>query len=227
MKFNWEYAVFSSLGMVLLAMTILLPRFASTMNMSRFYHVILFFLAPFFVLGCEALIRFLAKQKKQLYVPILTAIILVPYFLFQTGFVYEVTGAKSWSVPLSKYRMDKVLLYYDYGYVDEKSVFGAQWMSKNLDTEYMQIYVDEVSRYKILTSYGMIRDTAPNVKVLSNTTLLTINGTLYLSQLNIVHGIIVSDKHYTWNSSELYPHLNDMNKIYSNGGSEIYINMTS
>jgi len=220
--FDLEYVMFSSLGMVLLAMTILLPGFALTLNMTRFYHIILFFLAPFFVLGCEALIRFLGKRRKQLYVQILILIVLIPYFLFQTGFVYEITGSSVWSVPLSKYRMDKLQLY-SYGYVDESSAFGAQWISKNIDIKHTQIYADSTSRYKVLSSYGMIYE--GDINVLSNTTTLTSHSTVYLSKLNVFYGKIVGTNHI-WNTSEFSSFFNDINKIYSNGGSDIYTNVS-
>lgn len=222
MNLDREFVIFSSLDMVLLAMCILLPRFASTLNMSRFYHIILFFLAPFFVLGCTAFTGFLAKRRTQLYVSILTLIVLVPYFLFQTGFVYEVTGTQSWSVPLSKYRIDRLFLYGSAGYVDERSVFGVQWMSKNIYIRHMQIYADSISRYRVLTSYGMIYE--GDINVLSNTTIVATKGTLYLSRLNVVHRKIVGTN-YIWNSSELSSLFNDMNKVYSSGGCEIYVSV--
>lgn len=216
-----EYSVFSSLGMVLLAMCILLPSFASSLNMTRFYHIILFFIAPFFVLGCEALVQFLARQRRQLYVLIVALMILLPYFLFQTGFVYEVTGSDVWSLPLSKYRMDKLQLYAYHGYVDEQSVFGAQWVSKNINIKRMQVYADSVSRYKALTSYGMIYEGA--IHILSNTTIVPTNGIIYLGTLNVLYGEIVGK--YVWNSSELDFLFDDGNKVYTNGGSEVYISV--
>ncbi len=217
-----EYVLFSSFSMLLLAMCILLPRFALTLNMTRFYHIILFFLAPFFALGCETFIGFLAKRKKQLYVSILVVSVLVPYFLFQTGFIYEVTGSESWSVPLSKYRMDKVRLYGSAGFIDEQSVVCAQWMSRNIDIRQVQIYADGVSYYKVLPSYGGIYE--GDINVLSNTTIVVTNGTVYLSKLNVIYEKIVS-RGLVWNSSELSFLFNDLDKVYTNGGSEVYISV--
>ena len=216
--FERNYFTFSFIAMAFLAALILVPGLANTMNMTRFYHILLFFLAPLCVLGVEFLVRFVFKRKKEIWASILLLIVLVPYFLFQTGFVYEVTGSESWSMPLSKYRMDKVRLYY-MGFVDEQSVFGAQWMSENIDVKHAQIYADGVSRYKVLTSYGMIYE--GDINVLSNTTILATNGTLYLSKLNVFYGKIVGTN-YIWNSNEFSSLFNEMNKVYSNGGSEIY-----
>lgn len=217
-NFNREYFVFMSMSTVLLIACILLPRFAETLNMTRFYHIILFFLAPSFVFGCEALVGFLVKQKTQLYGSILIVIVLVPYFLFQIGFVYEITGDQSWSVPLSKYRMNRLHLIGSYGYVDEQSVFGAQWMSKNINIQHIQMYADRFSIFQLI-SYGMIY--TGDINTLSNTTIVAPNGTLYLSQLNVVYEKIVGEN-YVWNSTDFFPLLNSMNKIYSNGECDIY-----
>jgi len=220
-KLNQEYIIFSWFSMVLLATTILLPGFALTLNMTRFYHIILFFLAPFFVLGCKASIGFLTKRKTRLFVSILIVVVLVPYFLFQTNFVYEVVGSKSWSVPLSKYRMDRALLSAWAGLVDEQSVIGAQWISKNRDVRDVQIYADLASE-KVLISYGMIHQ--DNINELSNATTMATDGILYLSTLNVVDGKILGiNIDQFLNSSDLSSLFNDGNKVYSNGGCEIYV----
>ena len=218
-KLNLEYVILVSLAMMLLAMGIVVPAFASSLNMTRLYHILLFFLAPCFVLGCTATVKFFVKKKREIWVSILALVILGPYFLFQSGFVYELTGSDVWSVPLSKYRMSKLRLY-SLGYVDELSVFGAQWMSKNLNTELAQVNSDSNSRYKVLSSYGMVYE--GYIEVLSNTTFSSIYGVLFLSQLNMVYGIITGN-FFVWNSSELSPFLGEMSKIYSNGGSEVYL----
>ena len=62
--------------------------------------------------------KFVLKHEKTIVVSLLVVAVLVPYFLFQTNFVYQVAGTDSWSIPLSGYRMDPVRLYGDYGYID-------------------------------------------------------------------------------------------------------------
>jgi uncharacterized membrane protein len=216
---NQTYFVLTLVAMIILAMCILLPTFASTLGMTRFYHITLFFLAPLFVLGCEALASFLAKRRLPLVVSLLVAIVIVPYFLFQTNFVYEVTGSESWSVPLSKYRMDKVFIY-SWGYMEEQSVIGAEWLSRHANTSNVQLYADSLSRYKELRSYGGIY--SGYINTLSNTTVFPFNSIVYLSQLNVVYGKIVGQV-FVWNSSEFDILFVNMNKVYTNGGSEIYM----
>ena len=222
--FEREYFTFSFIAMAFLAALILIPGLADTMNMTRFYHILLFFLAPFCVMGAEVLVKLVSKRKEELRGPILLLIVLVPYFLFQVGFMYEVTGSDSWSVPLSKHRMGALRLYGLYGYIDAYSVFGARWLSKNVDVERTQIYADITSAHSVLTSYGMIY--RGYVDTLTNTTRIEANGTLYLGRLNVVEEKIVGKYGQIWNSSELPFLLSDMNKIYSNGGSEVYRSTT-
>jgi len=161
-----------------------------------------------------------SKRKTEMMVSILLLTVLVPYFLFQTGFVYEVTGNDSWSVPLSKYRMPAYRLYGQLGYTTAYSIFGAEWVSENVAIEYRQIYADAWARVNELRAYGSVY--VGYVETLSNTTRIAANGIVYLSSLNIIEETVVGS-HYMWNTSEL-GFLSDLNIIYSNGGCEVYKN---
>ena len=213
-----NYLTFISIAIAFLSALILVPGLAKTLNMTRFYHILLFFLAPLSVIGAMVLVNLLSKRKGELQVSILLLIVLVPYFLFQTSFVYEVTGSDSWSVALSKYRMNSLRLYGSFGYIDGHSVFGAQWLSNNIDVEHTQTYADSVSQRNVLLAYGMIH--FEDVEILSNVTQISVNDTIYLSPLNTVEGIIIGE-FYLFNSSELSL-TNNTNKIYTNGECEIY-----
>ena len=217
--FEVDYFVLSSEAMALLALLILVPGLANTLNMTRFYHILLFFLAPFCVLGAETLARFVSKQRTQIVASILLLAVLTPYFFFQTGFVYEVTASESWSLPLSMYRMKGYKLYVTTGYLPEQNVFGAYWLSKYVDTQHTQVYADMDSRHKALGDYGLILPRS--ITILSNTTKVEAGGLIYLGRMNVVDGIVVG-KTMLWNSSELSFLFSDMAKIYSNGDCEIY-----
>ena len=216
-----DYFVFTFVSIAFLATLILVPGLASTMNMTRFYHILLFFIAPLCVIGAEILAKLVYKRKSELLASILLLIVLVPYFLFQTGFVYEVTESQSWSVPLSKYRMSASQLYGLSGYTDAYGVFGARWLSKNVPVGHTQIYSDFWSRRNELRGYGVVY--IGDVETLSNITNVATNGIVYLSPLNVIGGKIVGDN-YLWNYSEFH-FMQDLDKIYSNGGSEVYKSM--
>jgi uncharacterized membrane protein len=213
--FDREYVTFSSLNMALLLMSILLPSFASALNMSRFYHIVLFFLAPFFWLGCKAIISFFSKRKTEMYALILVIAILVPYFLFQTDLVYEVVGVTTWSPPLSMYRMG-VRPYLENGYLHELDVFGADWLSRYLGSN-LNIYEDTIST-AVLIDY--VSGSLDRIKTLSNTTTIGYDDVVYLSRTNVLYGTTLGQTQS--NVIKLSPFLNNLTKIYSNGGSEIY-----
>lgn len=212
--FEKEYFVFTVMAIAFLGALIAVPGLAGMLNMTRFYHILLFFLAPLCVLGGEVLAKLVSRQRTELWASVLLLIVLVPYFLFQTGFVYEITGTQSWSVPLSKYRMDRSILMGTYAYVNGWQASGAIWLNGYVDAQSVQVYADWSAHE--LGSYAMVR----YVQYLSNTTEVPPYGIVYLSYLNIVEGIILGA--YIFNTTEL-SFINDMNKVYVNGGCEIYI----
>ncbi len=88
-----------------LGLNFLVPTFSSILNPTRWYQVALFVLTPLAV--NEVFILF--KNKAQLAL----CFILIPYLLFTSGFVFEVTKSNltyiidiPFSVPLSNYRLD-------------------------------------------------------------------------------------------------------------------------
>ena len=218
-RFEIEYFLLSLFSVTFLAALILVPGLANTMNMTRFYHILLLFLAPLCILGARTIMN-IVRQKKEMMVSLLLLIVLIPYFLFQVGFVYEVTGSDSWSVPLSKYRMPAYRLYGQLGYTTAYSISSAQWVSNSVAIGNTQIYADLWGRRTELRGYGAVY--AGHVEVLSNTTRITANGIVYLNSLNIIEGTVVGDR-YVWNTSEL-SFLSNLNIVYSNGGSEVYKN---
>lgn len=210
------YLVILSLNMALLVMGIVLPNFAISLQMTRLYHIVLVFLAPLCILGGEAFFKFIFKLRTEFSVSALILIILIPFFLFQINFIFEVTGDDSWSIPLSKYRMDGLTLYYA-GFVDERDIFSARWLSENIDLEHVTIYADLSTR--ALTSYGRVPRS--RVEELSNTTKVIGDGAVYLGRVNIIDGVVFGRMGTSWNTTDFSSMLENMSKIYSNGAGEI------
>jgi len=164
----------------------------------------------------------------------LTLIILVPFFFFQTGLVYEITDDSSpSSFSLSYYKMqDSSLL------IHESDVFSAQWLSTYGDITQFATYADTIAETHVLNSYSTINQGL--IILLSNSTqLLRADGVIpavpnnpnnsyiYLSQFNIQNNVIWWYKRMgiSYKLTEL-PILNETNaiisRIYSNGDSEVY-----
>jgi uncharacterized membrane protein len=219
-RFDKSYLTLTFIAMVFLGALVVVPGLANTLNMTRFYHILLFFLAPLFVLGAVFLVKLVDKRRRtELLVLATLLVVLVPYFLFQTSFVYEVTGTDSWSVPLSRQRMEISRLYRNFGYVDEYSALGAVWMSENLNITKSNLYADSPSLYNVLTSYGMIY--RGFIKIPVNTTNLSHGDLLYLSAINTQEGIMFSGT-TSWNLTDMSFDLNNLNKLYANGRCEIF-----
>jgi uncharacterized membrane protein len=168
---------------------------------------------------------FTRKHDELYYSLLLLTLFLIPFFLFQSGFVYAITGDINWSIPLSIHRGEvENQALYDL-IVNEQEVLAAQWLNQKIlaysSTYEYFVHADRVSYGKVLTSYGMFPH--EKMRILTNATILDENSYVYLRRLNLVEGII-KGKNYVWNISEFSPFFDEMNKIYSNGASEIYTN---
>jgi len=213
--FGREYFTLTLVAVAFLAALILIPGLADTMNMTRFYHILLFFLAPLCVIGAETIVGLVSKHRAQLKALVLLVIVLVPYFLFQTCFVFELVKSRSSSIPLSKYRMNHAYLMVTFAYVNSWKAFGASWLNSYVKVQNAKVYRDWSAHE--LTSYGMLLYTLR----LTNTTRVHTGEMVYLSYLNVVDGLIVTTR-YNFNSTEL-SFIPEMDRIYSNGGCQVYI----
>jgi uncharacterized membrane protein len=209
--FERDYKVFSVIAFAFLVALIVVPGLANTLNMTRFYHILLILLAPFCIIGMWTSVQFIFKHEKTILVSLLIVAVVVPYFLFQTNFAYEVAKTESWSIPLSGYRMDPLQLYGNYGYIDSYSVYGADWVSSNVP--YQNNIVADNGLYTALTAYGLVY--RGYVGDLTNDTVIHPGEFLYLSY------ITVNYENLTWNGT-ISTVLNQTDLIYSNGGSEVY-----
>ena len=249
-KFDSAFFSIMSATLALLISAVILPRFAGYLELGRLYHILLIFLAPLFISGAEALFMTISrlkprkktvnlnvKQKKRSYCFLLSLIILTSFFLFQTGVIYEITDdpAPS-SIALSGGKMkDSIEL------IHERDVFSATWLSRYGEIESMWTFSDRASLDHVLNGYSSIDRRM--LSLLSNNTELIIPGDtyilqeksffpdlnityVYLSQFNVLQEIITWDfgNNLHFNINQI-PMINKsdafVNKIYSNGASEI------
>lgn len=220
-----EFILFSCGGIVLLLMSIVVPYFASALNVSRIYHLVLLFVAPLFVLGGEIMFggasKVFRKWAKRVNLTALVTIVLIGCFLFNIGFIYEITGDVPFSNALSMSRVkisSPVDFYSKYTCIGE--ICGAEWLSRNTVPS-SQIYSDLDAEVHVLTSYGMFNES--QMTVLSNgTTIMSEGSYVYLRFLNIAYGEMVGADLNIWNTSDISCILEKQNLIYSNGECQIY-----
>ncbi len=159
LRFTTEYIALSVTSVLLILCCIFLPGFANQMNTPRMYHIALITLAPFCILGGEAIwigisslwrrIRHTTQrpgsagvEDSQCYLKFVTLAVLIPYFLFTSGFIYEVTGQEvtdkidtPYSIALSSYRLDLAGVFY---WQDDAA---AQWLTQHASDE-TKVYTD-------------------------------------------------------------------------------------
>lgn len=236
-KINREYLMMALTSMVLLLMCIVLPYFAGYLNVTRLYQITLIFLSPFCVLGGIAFFRGALKLFKASRITIkavyaMLLIVLVAYFMFNTGFFYEITGDVPFSASLGFQRMKAstdlaVKVNFNGIYTYDVEVFSARWLSE-YRSDASKVFADVQARGRVLVGYGMI--SPEDFGTISNdTTIDTIDALayIYLERLNVVDGLMT----YTaspsggiryFNTTDILPILDKCNCIYSNGGSSIY-----
>ncbi len=245
-KSKREYTLVTFLNLGLLILAIAVPFLAGFLEMGRLYGIVLIFLSPLFVLGGDATFKTfsrLIKHKKLKvrnddtkvsYSIILALVILVPFFFFQTGLVYEIANDSSpSSFSLSYYKMqDSSLL------IHESDVFSAQWLSKYGDITNMPTFADPIAQSHVLQSYSTINQGL--IFLLSNSTQIIRadgvfpvmptnfnNSYIYLSQFNVRNNMVwwYQRMGISYTLNEL-PILNNtgafVSKVYSNGASEVY-----
>lgn len=141
------YWLFASGAIFVLALC-LIPGFSSILNISRFFQVALFLLAPALVVGGLWVCR-----KPQ----ILTLVVLIPYFLLTSGFIFEVTQQKDvskpnipYSIALSDHRIDLSATF------TKNDIKVRDWIAENKTT--FPLYADQFGALFIAEKIGQRPD---------------------------------------------------------------------
>ncbi|GEA14648.1 hypothetical protein E308F_08900 [Moorella sp. E308F] len=160
-KHKREHMLFFSFATgaaLLLFACIAIPYFSTFMNITRFFHFALFFLAPMFVEGIDRFILLCARilklasdrfNAKYLASNTLAIVIISIYFLFNSGFIFEVFGFKTYGtteIPftysLSGYRIDGP-------FFTTQEYNASLWADKYLPAN-ARIYGDEYRRLLLI-----------------------------------------------------------------------------
>jgi uncharacterized membrane protein len=234
LKFGIEFSSLSMACMFLLIMCIFIPSFASSLNLTRFYHFAQFFLAPFCVLGGLTVMSLLSnistrvsrlmlnsskvtRPSKRVMITFLS-LILVFYFLFQSGFIYQVANDIPTSISLSRSQINKWPPSLNDLYIDSPEFRSAIWLSAFVNNQ-SKIYIDFGVKY--LTSYALIPPDRQSI--LSPELIITHihNAYFYFGRLNVIYGKFEGGGFY-WNTTTFFNTLNNTGEIYSNGENSIY-----
>lgn len=228
LKAEYFYLIVGSLAFLFAS---LLPNFADKLNMTRIYHIALFALSPLLIVGgifvietSIKIIKIKNKFKQDHVFLIFISGVMIPYLLFNTGFVYEMTNDRPNSIPLGMERMknDNISKFDLYSsYTPEQDVYSAIWYNK-YNYEKKIIYADKNSQAHVLHSYGMISK--------YNIERLLLNGSdrhlpqnyyVYLNKLNVCEDTFLIREGFSVNAS-LVSLSNKSFNVYSNGCGKIY-----
>jgi hypothetical protein len=94
-------------------------------------------------------------------------------------------------------------------------------MSNKFDVRYTTVYADYAALYG-LVPYRAIDGSNVSPSNNAEVSASTLNGTVYLNSLNVVHNTVVTDSNLT--TVDKLSFLAGMSEIYSNGNAEIYRN---
>lgn len=235
MKYNKEFFLYSIVSMVLLIACMVVPHFASSLNMNRIYPIILIWLAPMFLQGIETILLMISYLYKN---PLLrsdttkyffTLVILVPYLLFNSGFIYEITDNPT-NIHVNIFSKNEIdpARYSNWtrfvvSPIYEQNVVACEWISQNRIKQ-KDVYTD-TSRQSEISGYGVI---APG-----NVRILNINEPpsgeyIYFGMQNVKGNVFLAEDPKQAHSTlyldmpMVYESIGMKNKIYTNDAAEFY-----
>jgi uncharacterized membrane protein len=233
-QISGKYRMVILCSAAIFAISYLFPTIGATINFTRFYAITFLFLSPCIPLGAFSLLKIVesALKRKRFHFErslqsnskistTLVALLLCTYLFSQSGFVNYVVGGAIHSTTFDHYRIYEsndptVQIWFNNAYIYNQDALSALWLSKYMNISSIYVYADISSASHTLTSQGLIPWRL--IGFLFNDTKLGQGDFLYLSNLNLVKGIVPSSMGI-FNTTELS--LNRTNLIYCNGASEI------
>ena len=236
LRFTVEYIALSAVSALLILACIFLPYFANTLNETRWYHIALITLAPFCILGGEAiwlgvssLWRKLRRRIKaaeftedsQGYLKFLVLVVLIPYFLFTSGFVYETTGQEvthkidaPYSFALSSHRLALTGNLY---WQDEAA---ADWLAPNLDDESI-VHADSPGCL-FLSGRPEFRSRVQGFNLELTEGMYAFLTSWNIERQEISHNVGIGLRQsVSFDELGLHDIIESKNRIYNNGGAQI------
>lgn len=160
-RFYREFAAMSIVSILLLVLCIVLPYFSAALNMTRIYHITLLFLSPFCILGGIAVFQWFAKAFKvhrnrinatwSVSVRLVIILVLIPYFLFQVGFIGAITNNSN-PMPLTLYE-------HDHNFFTRPETAASKWLADKAAV--YQVYGDSYAAAHLYRNFGGMSATLP------------------------------------------------------------------
>jgi uncharacterized membrane protein len=213
---------------ILFAM-VALPFVSTGYGIQRLYATAITILSVFFVIGGVMIAKYLnkllavlrgktlTKNASQARAYLIILLVLIPYFFCVTGVTYQIFGVQR------AMTLNSGGEAYNRTYIHDQESCCAKWLKRNTD-ERAVIYGDYYGTAR-LNSQGVIRKPAYARALIEDKN--AIEGYVYGSYIYLRYTGVVDGKLLDWsgewhNITEYKGKFGDNNKIYSNGGSEVW-----
>jgi len=207
-KFNAEYFALSIACCALLIISVVLPYVSTGYGTARQYFQAMVPLSMFFVLGGITIAKYLKRPPY----PIIL-LVLIPFFMCTTGLMYQLFNFPR-AITLSTAGS-----LYDTMYIHDQESYALKWIGQNGE-ENAKIYSE---RIRLVQSQGVIPRSQIESLVVACREGEEIDGYIYLRYLNVVEGKFIGGDQIRHDIPEEWSNtLLGRNKLYANGGSEIY-----
>ena len=215
--FEVEFILLAFASSTILVSLLVVPHLTVGYGIGRTYALTSVILAPFFVLG-----GILSSKYLKLNSSIILLIVLILIYMFTIGSLHEVFGVGDNLILSSKSTSG------DYELVHDQEIYAVQWLALNRDVA-EDLHSTDHHGLRKLVSQGKISLIVIDKMAFSNHDF--IYGYLFLSYNNIINGKLLNEermpkgferKPQGYNMSEFDRGLLCMNKIYANGGSELW-----
>ena len=237
-KMSPEFLLFALASFFVLLVVVAVPSLGSAINSWRAYSFALFFLAPCCILGVEVIVETISgwlganRGRTLKLTSVALVVLLVPYFLFSSGFIYEIAEhpANYAFLPTQNlngrdvaYSDNATWSYLVQAPLPTESVYASNWLSGSFGQSV--VYADYY-RASELAAYGHI---SPDSIVFFSPWSLNHsvgNAYVYLGPPNvqqhsiaIFQGSAVSPVERNISS---VPAVTSASRVYSNGLAEVY-----
>lgn len=188
-----------------------LPLFTIYYNITRFIQQILIILVPLSIFGGKVLF-----EKIKVNSSLALASLLVLFLLFFSGFASQLYGGDVAKMQLNNFGWD-----YNANYMFTQDYYGAGWLD-NYNTFNNRVYADAIANLKLNSYGGRLNDAKVNRNLIPMR--ITKQSYVYLSTINNIKNMgvfSISGVKMSYNFPIIFLEDNK-NKVYNNGGSEIF-----
>lgn len=239
-----EYIALSIVAGLILLACIVIPTFSAYLNVTRFYHISLFLLAPFCILGGEAIWQGASKLARAVSSKLrvkrglalstnpngsnsaclrfLAVAILIPYFLFNAGFFFEVTGSERYGVNDSPSSMALSSYRFDMPVFNQKEAKAISYLAGRIDDD-APVYADKYGRLLLYDRlYGQVGIIPALGEVPKDSYIFLRTWNIERGEINVLVRTGVQGKHEHVKLSDIPGLFENRKLIYDNGSAQIW-----